>query len=766
MTKSIWLVAALAFAAGCKGKSKGAKRDAALRGSGEVVAEATDAAVPDAAVKAARPEHVAWKLVDNRHMAHRSVDNELVVDATNIGFARYTKFGVPVQRWHIGGTIDNERASLADKVAAIDVPIIPEQPAPTQITIRVNGVDKQALDVRINGKKPSTKPLPGTGKKPPNTRVALEAGWQTVAIPVDTGTFVPGENTIGFETIGGGGKKVAFSWIRIGTSHPPADQNPLASATFDTKGDAIELADHASLTWYVTIPEGAHLVAEVGGPCAVEVGARAADASFVGGLLDADEDRVDLSSVAGKVVRLSLMTRDCPRARIAHPRITLHGPEAQPLPPADPPKYIVLWVMDALRADKIPIFTPGARAQTPVFDELAKSSTVFRQYYVQGNESQTSHTSIWTALYPAVHGVRTAGNSQNYHIPRKAPIIGELLADAGFHTSAITANGYVEPSGGYARGFKDFRNLMHEPGSKKVVLGEEIVSAVIKKLDKLRDNPFFMFMGTIDTHAVWVARKPWIDIYSPPPYSGPFTERGEPAALGFRPGSMGCHIIPSAKDIERLRAIYDSCVSYHDQQLGRLVDQLKSWGIWDQTMLIVTADHGEEFFEDNRSGHGGSLRDSLVRVPLLIHDPSRFPAGTIVEEGAEGVDIVPSILTALGQPTFDSAQGWPLENLAQGIGRGWALPSYASQYEYAHAMRIGRWKLRIGPYGVPVLNDFVEDPGEKKDLTLVRPIERRMLTDNLSLFLALRWQWKKLVWGTTTNISPAGAAALDEVATK
>jgi arylsulfatase A-like enzyme len=307
---------------------------------------------------------------------------------------------------------------------------------------------------------------------------------------------------------------------------------------------------------------------------------------------------------------------------------------------------------------------------------------------------------------------------------------------------------------------------MHEPGSKAVVRGEEIVNAVIKKLDKLRENPFFMFMGTIDTHAVWVARKPWIDIYSPPPYSGPFAERGDPVALGFRPNSMGCHVIPSAKDIERLRAIYDSCVSYHDQQLGRLVDQLKSWGIWDQTMLIVTADHGEEFFEDMRCGHGGSLRDSLVRVPLLIHDPSRFPAGTIVEEGAEGVDIVPSILRALGQQTFDTAQGWPLENLAQGIGRGWPLPSYSSMYEYAHAIRIGRWKLRVGPYGVPVVNDFVDDPGETKDMTLVRPIERRMLTDNLGLFLAMRWQWKKLAWGTTTNISTAGAAALDEVATK
>jgi arylsulfatase A-like enzyme len=271
-------------------------------------------------------------------------------------------------------------------------------------------------------------------------------------------------------------------------------------------------------------------------------------------------------------------------------------------------------------------------------------------------------------------------------------------------------------------------------------------------------------MGTIDTHGPWIARKPWIDIYSPGPYNGPFKEYGTAKELGFKPGSMGCSIIPPQPDIDRLRAIYDSAVSYHDLQLGRLIKQLKSWGIWDQTMLIVTADHGEEFFEDMRCGHGGSLRDSLVRVPLLIRDPSRFPGGTIVEEGAEGVDLLPTMMAALGQPALPNAQGDSLVPLAQGIGRGWPRPSYASQYEYAHAMRIGRWKMRVSNTGVPILADMVEDAGETKDLAMWRPIERRMLTDNLGLFLALRKQWKKSAWGVVTNISKDGAAALDEVA--
>ncbi|HEY5945053.1 MAG TPA: sulfatase [Kofleriaceae bacterium] len=744
---------------GCGSKKRTPGDDAGRRSDAAVVSQLADAARPDAAVaKAARTEHTVWKLVDNRHTAHRAVDGgDLVLDATNVGFARYTRYGVPVAHWHMGAQVGGERAALADQLAAIEVPIIPEQPTPTQITARVNAADKkQSLLVRVNGNK---------GRKQKLAQIALEPGWQTVGFAVDKTWIKPGENVIAFETIGKGKSKVGFSWIRVGAVKPPADQNPLAAAVFDAKADSIELADHASLTWYVSIPEGAHLVADVAAPCHVEVGARAGDASFVGGLLGADVSRVDLSGIAGKSVRLSLTTRDCPRARIVQPRITLHGPDPETLPKAEPPKYVILWVMDALRADKIPIFTPGARAQTPNFEELAKSSTVFRQYYVQGNESQTSHSSMWTGVYPAVHNVRMAGRGGTWKIDKKLDTLGEKLTSAGLFTTAVTGNGFVDSAGGYARGFREYRNMMREQGIiNGVIYGEKIVDAALARLDKHRDQPTFLFLGTIDTHGPWIARKPWIDTYSPGPYNGPFKDHGTAKELGFRPGSMGCSIIPPKADIERLRAIYDSAVSYHDLQVGRMIKQLKSWGIWDQTMLIITADHGEEFFEDMRCGHGGSLRDSLIRVPLLIHDPSRFPGGAIVEEGAEGVDLLPTMLSALGQPPVSVAQGDSLVPLAQGVGRGWPRPSYASQYEYAHAMRIGRWKMRVANTGVPLLADMVEDPDETKDFTMIRPIERRMLTDNLGLFLALRKQWKKSAWGVVSNISAAGAAALDEVA--
>jgi arylsulfatase A-like enzyme len=735
-----------------------APTEGSARGSAAVAAKQVDAGVPiDTTPK--RAEHVAFELVANRHAAHRRVAGDLVIDAGDVGFARYTRFSLPQPRWKLGQTVAGVRAAVADRYAALDVPLTIDQAASARrLFASVHAEGGQVVSVKLNGK-PATKA----------SALKLAAGWQTIAVPIDEGRVAAGENQLAFETAGGK-TNLAFEWLELAAVRdgaPTTPTDPRLAASFDAEHDALELAAGASLTWYVTIPDGANLVADppVAG-CRVDVQARAGDDSFAGGFLAADSTRVDLSAMAGRVVRLVLAARDCPRTRLGHPRITLIGPAATPLPPAQPPRYVVLWVMDALRADRIPLFTPGARAQTPNLDELAKTATIFRQYYVQGNESQVSHSSMWTGLYPAVHNVRDNDLSQGgtWKLDKQFDVIASKLLEAGYFTTGVTGNGFVNEESGYAHGFKHYKNLMRDGALGVLIYGQTIVDQALAQLDAHRAGPAYLFLGTIDNHFPWVARKPWIDIYSPPPYVGPFDEAATPDGLGLAPGSMGCSRIPPPADVERLRAIYDSAISYDDAQVGRMVAKLKAWSIWDDTLFIVTADHGDELFEDGRCGHGGSLRESLERVPLLVHDPARFPAGTVVDEGAEGVDLFPSILSAIGVAAPAAVQGDALEPLAQGVGRGWARPSYASMYEQAHAMRIGRWKIRVG-YGNPAtINDLLDDPNEQRDISAVRPIERRMLTDNLGLFLALRKRWHKATWGVTTSVTPAGAAALDALA--
>ena len=763
----------------CGGKKEKA-RDAAPAPSDAVAIVADAVAIDAAPVQPARAEHAVFDLVDNRHAAHRIVGGDLVLDASGVAFARYTRFGVPVRRWKLGQTLDGKRVASPDKIALLEVPLTVEQSrTSTQLSMRVYASTDMAIELKVNGRKASKDP-----------RVDLSAGWQTIAMAIDAGRFVVGENQLVLErrTIKSakgkpvdksdksdksdkktkGDPQLGIEWIRVGDPRPLDDKDPRAAAVFDGAAHTIALDKDATLTWFVSLPDGAHLVADVSPGCTIETRARPSADAFAGGSLTG-AGRVDLTAMGGKVVALSLTTRECARATITTPRITLQGPAPELLAKAPPPKYIVLWVMDALRADRIPTFTPGARTQTPSFDELAKTSAVFRQYYVQGNESQTSHSSVWTGVYPAVHNVRMAGVGGVWKIDDDLSVIAQTLStDANMTTTAVTGNGFVNADGGYARGFKEYRNMMREKGTgviNGIIYGATIVDAALGQLDKARTEPTYLFLGTIDTHGPWIARKPWIDTYSPGPYNGPFKEFGTAKDLGFKPGSMGCSIIPPPADIERLRAIYDSAISYQDQQLGRFVEQLRTWGIWDETMLIVTADHGEEFFEDRRCGHGGSLRDTLIRVPLLIHDPSRFPGGTIVEEGAEGVDIFATIVDAMGLPRPAQLQGHSLAPLAQGAGRNWSSPSYASMYEYAHAMRIGRWKIRVPKTGVPIIADMVDDPDEMKEVSAEKPVERRMLTDNMGLFLALRTQWKKNPWGVVTNVTPEGAKALDEAKT-
>lgn len=746
------LICALAVVAACKG-DKDSKTSTASGGEGSGTGTAsvdTDGdGEPDAAPAQAKPgnEHTAWEMAPNRHLAHLLVDGDLVIDGGSPGFARYTRFGLPSPHWKVMKWVDGQPTAEPMRSGSIEFPLTAAQSTATQaVQLRVHSTKAGKVTVKINGRK-----LDGG-------RASVVAGWQEIVVPA-AGAWTEGENQVVIES-NLDGDDLHIRWIRFAHDAAPTG-DPLARVHYEQGG--WKLTDGAALAWYVLVPDGATLVASVDGKCKVEVEAKDGDATMAGGLLTGKDGRVELTKVAGHVVRLELRARECAAGgTLTGGQIVLPGVDAPKPPDGAPPKYVFFWVMDATRADKIPTFTPGARAETPNFDRLGKDGAVFRTHYVGGNESQVSHSSMFTSLYPAVHTVRTAGNSQTFVLPKKLTMMGQALADAGYYTIGVTANGFIGKWGGYARGFEEFRNMMQEKGVVNGRLfGEEVLADVLSRLDKHKDDgkPLFFFMGTVDNHSPWIAREPWMTKYDPGPYSGPFQTQGEAGPLGLMKGKMGCHKVPPERDIERLRTIYDSAISYQDDLLGKLVAHLEQLGIADQTMIVVTADHGEELFEEKRCGHGASLRDSLARVPLLVHYPARVSA-RVVDEGSEGIDILPTILDTIGAPGFDAAQGMSLRPLAAGDGAGWVVPAIASQYEYAFAMRLGRWKARV-KRGAPLILDMVSDPMERTDLSDTRPVERRYLTDHLSFYLEYREEWHKATWGVVTNMTEAGAAAME-----
>lgn len=709
-------------------------------------ATAHDASTPAPPV---RPERPVFSLGDNLLTAHRIVGGDLFVDASSIAFTRYTRFDMPQVRWRYRREVAGHRVATADRGGSIEVPLTEAQAtAATGLALRLVAADPTRVTVRLGTRRLAT------------LDVAPGRGWYPIA--TEPGAWRPGENLIVLDGT------IALDALRIAAdpTRAIADETPAAHATWDDATRTLALDRDAGLAWYVHLPADAHLVADLGATaCRVEVGARTDDGTRAGGLLGGGTTRVDLAAVGGRVVRLELVARDCDRAALPDPHLAIPGAPSAAATPGPPARYVVLWIMDALRADRVRVFQPGARAEVPHLEALAATSAVFRQYYVHGNESQTSHASLWTGTYPAIHNVRQAGDGGSWRIPRELPVLGELVRDAGLAPVAVTGNGFVTDAAGYGRGFDEFRNLMRDKmGDEHYIIGTiygaTLLAQVLERIEARAAEPHLMFLGTIDTHGPWIARKPWIDRYSPASYRGPFQRHGTMRELGIVRGQMGCSIVPPPEDVERLRAIYDSAISYQDARLGELVAALQRLGIYEQTMIVVTADHGEELFEDGRCGHGGSLRETLVRVPLLVHYPARIAPG-VVEEGVEQVDVLPTILDAIGGEIPASLQGESLAALAAGAGRGWVRPSYASQFEYAHTMRVGPWKLKVGKRGVPTAIDLAADPDERTDVSAAQPAVRRMLTDALGLFLATRTRWHKRTMGVVTNLAPGAAARLE-----
>ncbi|HTE50972.1 MAG TPA: sulfatase [Kofleriaceae bacterium] len=706
-----------------------------------------------------------FDLGDNRLLAHWYRDGGLHMVAGSPGFTRYVHVDRRDTSWRFGQRVEGVPVAVMRRAGILTVPLDDGAAArPGVIAARVHSGGRAQLSIAVNGAAP--------------VEVLLVRGWQTVSVAVPARRWRVGEN--GVRLTLRGVSDVALAWLRVGGK--PTDGGEGAGGAvdagsasndpdrllsfFDPSDHSLRLSDREQLVYYLYLPDGALLAGTLLGDGADAAGCRLgvqvrAHLAALDAELAADRTRIDLDSLAGQVVRVRLELHGCRSAHLRDAGLQVAAP-----PPSrgagPPPRHVILWIMDTLRADRIRPVSPGARPEVPAFERMAAEGAVFRQAYVQGNESQTSHASVWTSLYPARHNVRTAGNGGTWKLGDRFATLGETAHRAGLYATGVTANGMITRSGGYARGFDSFINLMRDghPGRTNASIpGERILERALGTLAGREKDPFLLFVGTIDTHKPWIGHQPWLAQYDPGAYRGAFELAAHAGDLGIKRGSMRCTRTPNPRDLLRINAIYDSDVSYQDKVLGDLLTKLDQWDISDETMVIVTADHGEELWEDGRCGHGASLRDTLVHVPLFVRYPPLVPPGTVVEEGVDVLDVLPTMADALGLDPPTPSQGTSLLPLTHGVGRGYPRPSYASQYEYAHAMRVGNWKIWMTRTGGLELYDLANDPAERATVAR-RPIEARYMIDLLRMFLANRARWVRRDWGVVNNMSAAAPEAL------
>ena len=711
-------------------RSAGAVSAAASAGAGAAIQAVVQAAAP------ATPrvdDHIVFDLVDNRPLAHSLSGGHLVVLTGTPGFAKYLRFAKPKVSWTLAKEKDGQRVAIADGYANFDLPVTPAQVADaTALHLRVFVAEKRKVAIKIGEKDAGSVELSATG-------------WQTLTIPLAPGAVKAGENR--FQMISGKAGTLTVAFMQLGGS-PPGDKPP---ALYDSASQSLALGKGEGAAWYLQVPEKGGLAADVtGAGCTLAARFEPSDGAAIEGTLTGTGSVVDLSAAAGKIGRLTLTSDGCDRATFKGGLVL---PGAAPVVKRDgKPKNVILVIQDSLRADRVKPFWPKARPDVPNWEILAKTGTIFRNTYVQGNESRASHAAIWSGLYAVNHKMIVDGAKLD---AARWETLGEVMKKAGFATHGESANGYIIAKWGFGEGWDSYQNHIHDGGG---VRGDQVQELGLKVAEKLntKGKPWFLYLGLIDTHVSWRAKEPWIKQYSPK-YEGKY--KTQASGVDVEAMAAGKLKITDA-DKEHIRAIYDSNVSYQDKLLGDMFAKLKAWGVDQDTLVVVTADHGDEQWEDGRVGHGASLRETLIRVPLAIYYPKLFPAGTVFE-GADTVDILPTLLDALGQPIPADVQGESLLPIAQGVGRGYPRPSISSQYEFAHAMRLADWKVRVGGSGIPLLFHVEADPMEKTDLADKRPTERRFLTDVFSMFMVNQRNWKKTKWGVPSNLKPAFAAELE-----
>lgn len=339
---------------------------------------------------------------------------------------------------------------------------------------------------------------------------------------------------------------------------------------------------------------------------------------------------------------------------------------------------LILISIDSLRADHLGCYD-YPKDTSPVLDRLAREGARFDHVIAETSWTLPTHASMLTGISSAVHQVQTDGKS----LAPGFTTLAEVLRDAGYRTRGLWSGPYLHPLFGLGQGFAeaDYEGVLGDlrgydsaasPDSSQVlaaktqnfaaavdaVTSPTLIDKAIAFLEQPHDRPFFLFIHMFDVHFDY---KPPEAIWRrfDPDYAGTFTDdqhANNPAIRADMPPGDLAHLI----------ALYDGEIYFVDQHIGRLLDALNRQSLEDGTVVAVTADHGDEFFEHGRSGHQKTLYDEVIQVPWLVRQPGRIAPATTITAQARHVDMLPTLLGLLGVAPPQAAMGEDLAPVVRG----------------------------------------------------------------------------------------------------
>ena len=403
-------------------------------------------------------------------------------------------------------------------------------------------------------------------------------------------------------------------------------------------------------------------------------------------------------------------------------------------PVAAPPPNLVLITLESLRTDHVGSYGGRARTRpevpiTPHLDALAAEAVRFDDAHAVSSWTLTAHASLFTGLYPSAHrAVRPLDRLSDSY-----PTLAEALAAAGYQTAGVVSGPYLRRAHNLSQGFELWDDQIASLTGRLAhddVTNPAMEKSLARFLGSERDpaRPFFLFAYFWDPH---------YDYLPPPPYDTMFASPdAKPIDLSHYETNPAIHAGIEPAQLAYILSKYAGEIRATDECLGRFFALLQQQGLWQNTAILITADHGEEFFDHGEKGHKNNLFAESIHVPLLLKLPGAS-SGRVDRRLASQVDVLPTLLELAGVSPDFPHQGRSLLERNPSPSRAIFFDLLSIWYyrradgtpfdvsQHWRGAREGDWKLvwREGEQSPPLraLYDAGRDPADREDLSAANP---------------------------------------------
>jgi arylsulfatase A-like enzyme len=330
---------------------------------------------------------------------------------------------------------------------------------------------------------------------------------------------------------------------------------------------------------------------------------------------------------------------------------------------APPPQGVILIWADTLRRDHLGTY--GYRRPTsPFLDRLAREGVRFDHCVSQATWTKVATPSLLASLYPATHGV----TDFSHRLPAAFTTLAEVFRGGGVATISLSSILFTGQFTNLHQGFEELHEDMSLPDRNSSKTARIYVDRLLPWLERHRDVPFFAFLHVSDAHDPYQPYPPYDTLWSDPAGKAEHERQNREVRKHIASPLLKAFGMPDRAElvaagfdadayVDYDRGWYDGSIRGMDAEIGRLVERLRELGLDRKTLVVFVGDHGEEFLEHDRTFHGQTTYGELANVPLIVWRPGAIPAGRVVTETVETVDVMPTILAAVGLPTPKEAQG-------------------------------------------------------------------------------------------------------------